>query len=281
MIVDRPRSELQQHMLLPNLSLNITRQTKAEAWRHALVANSPTPAVYTEIKDGSSVFPLYLYPRPQDAVLIDVDEALNVANKRKPNISAPFIATISSQLTMQFVPDGKGDRQQTVGPEDIFTYMYAIFHSPTYRERYAEFLKIDFPRLPLTVNATLFRELCTIGARLVTLHLLEETGEGVASYPQKGNNVVDVVRYTEPGMDGEKGHVWINQEQYFEGIAPEVWEFHVGGYQVCQKWLKDRKGRMLSFEGIEHYEGIVASLEETIILMKQIDVLIDEHGGWL
>ncbi len=89
---------------------------------------------------------------------------------------------------MQFVSDGKGDLQQTFGPEDIFNYMYAVFHSPTYRKRYAEFLKIDFPRLPLTSDVDLFRELCTIGNRLVELHLMEQYGEHMPNYPEPGNN---------------------------------------------------------------------------------------------
>ena len=183
---------------------------------------------------------------------------------------------------MQFIPDGKGDLHTTFGPEDIFNYMYAVFHSPAYRERYAEFLKIDFPRLPLTSNVDLFRALCGLGERLVGLHLMEQYGQAMPWYPEPGNHVVEKVEYLEPrGERGEpgQGRVYINKTQYFEGVAPEVWEFHVGGYQVCQKWLKDRKGRTLTNSDIKHYQRVVAALAETITLMERVDAAIDECGG--
>jgi len=158
--------------------------------------------------------------------------------------------------------------------------MYAVFHSPTYRVRYAGFLKIDFPRLPLTSNADLFHELCKLGERLVGLHLMERFGKGMPKYPAKGNDMVEQLEYLEPRDQPEQGRVYINKEQYFKGVQLEVWNFHVGGYQVCQKWLKDRKGRNLMFEDIQHYQLVVAALGETIELMEQIDVAIIEHGGW-
>lgn len=158
--------------------------------------------------------------------------------------------------------------------------MYAVFHSPTYRSRYAEFLKMDFPRLPLTGNADLFRALCTLGEELVGLHLMERAGAALPGYPQDGSNVVEVVRYTEPTADGAAGRVWINKTQYFEGVAPEVWAFQVGGYQVCAKWLKDRKGRTLAYDDLAHYQRICAALSETIRVMEAIDAAIEQNGGW-
>jgi len=181
---------------------------------------------------------------------------------------------------MQFIQDGKGNLQQTFGPEDVFGYMYAIFYSLTYRTRYAEFLKIDFPRLPLTSNTDLFRELCGLGERLIKLHLMEKSGNATPRYPAEGNNVVEKVEYLAPADQPDQGRVHINKTQYFDGVTPEVWEFHVGGYQVCQKWLKDRKGRALSFDDIKHYQRIVAALAETIELMEKIDEAIEEYGGW-
>lgn len=181
---------------------------------------------------------------------------------------------------MKFIPDGKGDLAETFGPEDVFDYIYGVFHSPTYRTRYAEFLKIDFPRVPLTSNAGLFRELSKLGSELVALHLMEKTGSNKPSFPialasndpQKDH--VEDVHYT------ENGRVWINKLQYFETVPKDIWEFHIGGYQVCQKWLKDRKGRILSYDDLEHYRGIVAALGETIRLMKEIDAVIESNGGW-
>lgn len=158
--------------------------------------------------------------------------------------------------------------------------MYAIFYSSTYRERYAEFLKTDFPRLPLTSNLDLFRELCEIGARLVALHLMEAEGQDLPTYPVRGSDIVEKIEYSE-GLGSEYGYVRINEAQRFEGISLKVWEFYIGGYQVCQKWLKDRKGKHLSYENIKHYQLIVAALKESIALMEQIDEAISEHGGWL
>jgi predicted helicase len=164
-----------------------------------------------------------------------------------------------------------------VGPEDIFHYAYAVFHSPNYRARYAEFLKIDFPRLPLTSDVALFRALATKGMELVALHLLESPTleEFLTDCPVKGDNVVERVQYTE-----KDGRVWINKTQYFGGVPKAVWHFHVGGYQVCHKWLKDRKGRKLTYEDTQHYQKIVVALNETIRLMAQIDEVIGQHGGW-
>jgi len=165
------------------------------------------------------------------------------------------------------------------------SYIYATFHSPTYRTRYSEFLKIDFPRVPLTSNLELFRELCVLGEGLVALHLMDKFGPEIASFPVKlsdndsDNCVVDKVTYTEPN-NNENGKVWINKKQYFEGVPRDVWEFHIGGYQVCEKWLKDRKGRPLSYDDIAHYQHIVSVLSETIRIMGKIDEAIDKHGGW-
>ena len=180
---------------------------------------------------------------------------------------------------MQFISDGKETYKQTFGPEDFFNYLYAVFNSLTYRTRYGEFLKIDFPRLPLTSNINLFRDLCAIGQRLVELHLMEQFGEHIPNYPEPGNNKVEKVEYTQPTDQSEQGRVWINKTQYFDGVPPYVWEFHVGGYQVCQKWLKDRKGRTLTYDERKHYQRIVGILSETITLMEQIDDVIDELQG--
>jgi len=199
---------------------------------------------------------------------------------RLPNLSPAFITAISNKLCMPFKEDGKGDLRQTFGPEDIFNYMYAIFHAPSYRTRYAEFLKNDFPRLPLISDADLFRNLCFLGEILVGLHLMEKHGVHIPNYPEIGNNIVEKVEYSQFPDKPEQGRVWINKTQYFDGVPSEVWEFHIGGYQVCHKWLKDRKGRVLTFDDIRHYQRIVPALAETITLMANIDEVIEEHGGW-
>ena len=206
------------------------------------------------------------------------------------NVRPTSDSIMSDQVGQAFLPASASQGEETdknvrptgetFGPEDVFHYMYAVFHSPTYRERYAEYLKIDFPRLPLTTDRELFRDLCALGERLVKLHLMEAHADGMTRYAVRGDDTVDKVRYTAPGEGAEQGRVWINATQYFEGVPPEVWEFHIGGYQVCEKWLKDRKGRKLSYADLETYQRIVAALAETMRLMDDIDEVIDEHGGW-
>ena len=115
---------------------------------------------------------------------------------------------------------------------------------------------------------------------MVALHLMEKHGPEITQYPAKGDHTIEKVRYTAPGQGAEKGRVWINKTQYFEGVPPEVWNFHIGGYQVCEKWLKDRKGRTLSFDDLSHYQRIVSALADTIRLMAEIDKAIEAHGGW-
>ena len=179
---------------------------------------------------------------------------------------------------MKFIPDGKGNLKKTFGPEDIFHYIYAVFHSPTYRIRYGEFLRIDFPRLPLTSNVALFSKLCKRGKELVNLHLMESFGKKLVNFPKKGSDIVEYVKFESDS--GHKATVQINGDQYFEGVPEEVWNFHIGGYQVAHKWLKDRKDRKLSFDDIEHYGQIISALSETIRLMKEVDEVIAGAGGF-
>jgi hypothetical protein len=115
------------------------------------------------------------------------------------------------------------------------------------------------------------------GAVLVALHLLESPllNSLITRYEVKGEHLVEKVSY-----DEKTQRISINKTQYFDGVPPEVWNFHIGGYQVCEKWLKDRKGRKLTIDDINHYQKIVVALKETIRLMSEIDKTIEEHGGW-
>ena len=200
---------------------------------------------------------------------------MRTQTKREPNLNPKFIKAVSDKLVLKFVSYGKGDLAETFGPEDIFNYAYAVFHSPTYRSRYAEFLKIDFPRLPLTSDKELFKALVEKGAELVSLHLMEapvlEQQRTQIKFDVSGSNVVEKVTYDETVK-----RVCINKEQHFEGVLPEVWNFHIGGYQVCQKWLKDRQKEhwTLTYDELVHYQKIVIALKETIRLMEEIDQVI-------
>lgn len=201
--------------------------------------------------------------------ILGIENKLAFHQDRRPNLSPAFLKLLAEKLKLP--QEEPFELPRSITPEDIFNYAYAIFHSPTYRKRYAEFLKIDFPRLPLTSNIKLFRGLAAKGAELVALHLLEspKVTEFVTGFPEKGDNVVEKAQYT----DKDK-RVWINKIQYFSGVPKAVWELHIGGYQVCDKWLKDRKGRKLSYDDIQHYQKVVVALSETIRLMAEIDKII-------
>jgi predicted helicase len=262
-MVDWPRPEVMRHMLAgENVALITSRLTKGETYQHALVSKTLSEVILLSPKTSNNafVFPLYLYPTEGE-----------FEKGRRPNLNPEFIKAVSGKLRLKFVEDGKGDLEETFGPEDIFNYAYAVFHSPTYRSRYAEFLKIDFPRLPLTSDKRLFKSLDRKGAELVALHLMESPtlNNLITKYPVPGSNVVEKVAYNEPDQ-----RVYINKSQYFEGVPSEVWNFHIGGYQVCHKWLKDRKGRTLTFDDLLHYQRILVALKETIRLMGEIDELI-------
>jgi predicted helicase len=269
-----PRGEIMRHMLGgDNIGLISARSNKSQHQDQFFCTRFMSETKCGESTTQSALFPLYIYQQNNDA-LFD-----NINISRKPNLSPKFIEVFAARLEMKFIPDGKGDRKKTFGPEDIFNYMYAVFHSPTYRSRYAEFLKMDFPRLPLTSNAELFRKLCSLGDELVALHLMEKQGKKITGYPIAGESCVETVRYAEPQCEAG-GRVWINATQYFDNVPKDVWEFHVGGYQVCNKWLKDRKGRKLTYDDLTHYQQIVSALAETIRLMQDIDAAITASGGW-
>ena len=263
-ILARTRGVLMGTLNKPNLGLVAARQTKED---FAVLATSCvcTHKIVT-VYDRSFVFPLYLYPTEGEMQFGE--------GHRRLNLNPEFIKSVSEKMGLKFVEDGRGDLKETFGPEDIFNYTYAVFHSPTYRTRYAEFLKIDFPRLPLTSDIALFQALADKGAELVSLHLVASPvfNNLITRYPVTGSNVMEKVSYNE-----NTRQVYINKEQYFEGISPEVWNFHIGGYQVCQKWLKDRKGRTLTYDEITHYQKVIIALKETIRLMSEIDTLIP---GW-
>ena len=153
-------------------------------------------------------------------------------------------------------------------PEEIFYYIYAVLYSETYRTKYAEFLKIDFPRVPFTKDYKLFKKMSEYGNRLADLHLLKspELDSPIARFQGKGDNRVKKLKY-----DDKAGVLYINKEQYFEGISQDVWSYQIGGYQVCDKWLKDRKDRVLSLDEIQTYCRIVTAIHKTIQIQKEID----------
>ena len=264
-----PRKEVMRHMLTgANVGLITTRQCQ-QNW-DALAANSLIGHKALATYDLNSLFPLYTYPTEQQE---------QIGQTQEPNLSATFIESVASSLGLDFTPDGPGDLQKTVGPRDLFHFIYAVLHSPEYRTRYAGFLKSDFARVPLTTNVSLFADLVTLGQRLTSLHLMETPAAAVPSYPAEGSNQVEQVRYTDPKGD-TPGRVYINKQQYFEGVVPQTWDLTIGGYRPAEKWLKDRKGHTLGYDDIEHYRRICGMLSETPHVMAQIDQAINSNGGW-
>jgi predicted helicase len=274
--MDRPRIDSQFHLYQGNLALATTRSIEIQrGFEHVFCTKTVMDRHAVSLKEINYMFPLYLY-QSEKRTLFDSESK----EDKRTNLSAEFVAYLSRQIDMSPIPDSKGNLTKTFGQEDIFNFLYAVLHSPYYRIRYAEFLKMDFPRVPVTSDKNLFRSLCALGERLVLLHLMEKQGPRKTSYPISGDNIVERVRYTEPGQGGDQGRIWINREQYFESVPPEIWDFHLGGYQVCQKWLKDRKGRKLTYDDLTHYQEIVSALSETNRIMSEIDEVIEDHGGW-
>ncbi|MEG4209666.1 type ISP restriction/modification enzyme [Microcoleus sp. S13_B4] len=252
-----PRPEVMRHILAGNnMALITSRLTKGETFAHVQVASNIVEVICMSPKTSNNgfVFPLYQYPDTSN-------QQGNLFVEKSPNLSSDFLNVVRKKLG--YIPT----------PEAIFYYIYAIFHSPTYRQRYAEFLKIDFPRVPLTSNDQLFKDLGAKGQELVDLHLMKskKLNKLITKMNGDGDNAVTEVTY-KPAEQ----RVYINKTRYFEGIAPEVWEFKIGGYQVLDKWLKDRKKakRTLSFDDVLHYQKVVVALKETMQLMVEIDLLI-------
>ena len=273
----RPRREVMRHMLAgDNLGLITTRQTRDD-WS-CLAAQSINGHKACAAYDISYTFPLYRYPTEQE-----IASGLYAVGDREPNLAPEFTGVVAQRTGLRFVSDGLGDLQDTFGPEDVFHYIYAVFHSPAYRERYDQFLRADFPRVPPPGNITLFRELAGLGRRLVEAHLLHSDAVSTSSvsFPVSGDLVVAAgyPKYA-PGDADDDGRVYINRIQYFAGIAPAVWEFRIGGYQPMDKWLKDRRRRALSsYDDLEHYRRMAAAIAETITQISEIDGVIENAGG--
>ena len=176
-----------------------------------------------------------------------------------------FVPEQSDPTSLSFKRRGT-EGEVAFAPIDLLDYIYAILHSPTYREKYKEFLKIDFPRVPYPKDKKTFWQLVKLGGELRQIHLLESetVNNFITTFPIDGNNAVEKIKY-------ESGKVWINETQYFDEVPLVAWEFYIGGYQPAQKWLKDRKGRLLDFDDKYHYQKIIVALTETDRLMKEID----------
>ncbi|MEI6054565.1 MAG: type ISP restriction/modification enzyme [Lentisphaerota bacterium] len=275
----RSRSVVMKHFIKrDNIGLCLMRQFFQDApYSHIYATNSliDERTMYSN-RGGTYLFPLYLYP----------DEG-SFDTSRKPNLNLDIVKQIADKLGMTFTAEKTMEglasssplkvvltKQNppastpipTFSPIDILDYIYAVLHSPSYREKYKEFLKIDFPRVPYPEDAKTFWKLVKLGGELRQIHLLESpvVENFITSYPISGDNKVGKVRY-------ENSRVYINETQYFDNVPEVAWSFYIGGYQPAQKWLKDRKERVLNFDDILHYQKIIVALTETARIMKEID----------
>lgn len=206
-------------------------------------------------------FPLYLYDD-------DTEQKSFFAQNRKPNLNMDIVQTIETTLGLSFTPE-KEDTEGTFAPIDILDYIYGVLHSNKYRTKYKEFLKIDFPRIPYPQNADYFFKVAKLGKELREIHLMnsKQVTEYITSYGVSGDNEVIKPEYKD-------NKVYINRTQYFDNVPEVAWNFYIGGYQPAQKWLKDRKGRILSYDEILHYQKIIKALVLTNDIMQQIDGII-------
>ncbi len=260
-----PRPKVMRHMLQENLSLCVGRAGQVvgreKPW-NVVFCSDCVEDFNLFYRGGNVNFPLYLYPkkdnpkRQSSGSTLMLFEPQAEYGSKTPNLSSKIV----KHLRRNF---GK-----TPTPEEIFFYVYAILYSATYRTKYAEFLRSDFPRIPFTKDFELFSRMNTHGKRLIQLHLLQSSDlkPPIAKFLGKGDNIVEKLR-----CGRNERRVYFNQGQYFEGISKEVWEYQIGGYQVCHKWLKDRKRRALSTDDIKHYCKIATAIQKTIEIQKEID----------
>ena len=256
-----PRWEIMRNFYKKeNIGLIATRLNRQKSTGYFWISKSIIERhILDTAGDSTSYFPLYIYPE------FNGQQTIDQTIVRVPNLKMEFVSKISKSLELTFT-DEKEDNCKSFAPLDLLDYIYAVLHSPSYREKYKEFLKIDFPRVPYATDADKFWKLVVLGKELREIHLLEspKVEEFLTGYPEEGDNIVGKPTYKD-------GSVYINETQYFSNVKEVAWNFYIGGYQPAQKWLKDRKGRELSFDDILHYQKIIVALTETDRIMKEID----------
>jgi predicted helicase len=276
--IERSRTDVMQHFLIgENIGLALCKQFKTgDKYFHAFITNKIIESSYVSNRTSeiTSVFPLYLYQESNN------QQSIHPITERAPNLNREIVKQIADKLGLTFTNEKEASTSSasstTFAPIDILDYIYAVLHSPNYREKYKEFLKIDFPRVPYPKDKDTFWQLVKLGGELRQIHLLESptVEKYITQYPKDGDNIVIEPRFINSHSSeslGKVGKVFINNTQYFDNVPEIAWNFYIGGYQPAQKWLKDRKGRKLEFEDILHYQKIIVALTETDRLMKEID----------
>lgn len=261
-----PRAPLMKSALHPNRLLLFVRNARRGNVNSFFVADAPVDKDAVSPFDNVTFAPLYAYSdhdgtKPQ----------LGLEGERQLNLASSFIKDVEKRLKLKWTGEAHGAPGRTVGAEDMFAYIYALFFSPSYRTRYGELLNLDYPRVPVTADRKLFASLVVKGEELIALHLMRAPNldKLITEFPKNGENEVERVVYSEGDL-----RVWINDTQFFAGVPADVWAFSVGGHQVCHKWLKDRRGRKLTYDDLVHYQRIVVALSGTVRAMKELDALI-------
>lgn len=265
-----PRGEVMRHMLDgQNVALIAPRQVK-EDWA-VFAANSIGGHKTCSAYDINYYFPLWLLPNEEPSL----DTHLSV---RRPNFNPKFLEALAQRLGLQL--EGEHHLPAGISADAIFGYVYAVLNSGSYRQRYAKALRVDFARVPLPVTLEQFEKLSALGLTLVGIHLLRDKGKPpeTPAYPKSGTDVVERAEFVPTGGAG-RGSVFINENQYFGPIARHVWEAKMGGYQVLDKWLKDRKGRKLSHDDVQTYLNIVCAFSLAEKVSPLIDAAIAELVG--
>jgi hypothetical protein len=311
LISDWPRPELGAAMSLSgNIALLTVRRTENEgAFAYSFVTSSPLSNHSLSSKDGTYGLPLNIpdplskanpIPNINRALAIRVGKLTNLGwddciETPKQGALAGVVRPIPTQEVMFVERRERGDLKLTFGPRDLFDWIYAILHSPTYRSRYAEYLKSDFARIPLPKDRRVFKALIPFGSMLVALHLLDTKVAPGLIDPKSvrlagsGDNRVFRKAADFENDAWEGGRMYISPTQWFETVPERVANFHIGGYRPARKWLKDRTasggkhpslGRVLTSEDILHYRRMIVAMDKTIDVMAKIDTVIDEHGGW-
>ena len=285
-ILWRWRVDVMQHFLKgENVGLTLCKQFKTgDDYVHSFITNKVIESSYVSNRTSeiTSTFPLYFYPDT------DKQQTIEQETERVPNLKAEIVNQIAENLGMPFTNEkvldsARTDNPTTLAPIDILDYIYAVLHAPSYREKYKAFLKIDFPRVPYPKDVTTFWQLIELGGEIRQIHLLESptVNQFITTYPIGGSNTIPrKLTKTNIGYEPKNdttGKVWINDEQFFDNVPKIAWEFYIGGYQPAQKWLKDRKGRTLTYEDILHYQKIIVALSETDRLMKAVDGVLGEN----
>ena len=257
--IERPREKVMRHFIEgDNMGIVVGRQGQVVGnmpWNLVSISKSIIDFNYF-YRGGELVFPLYLYDA-QDG------------KTRRPNLDMEIVGHIADRIGLQFEEEKSGNIEAFC-PMDLLDYIYGILHSPSYREQFKEFLKVDFPRIPYPTDANEFRRVAEIGGELRRVHLTEASLPLVTEFNIKGTPIVEAIKVTD-GNDDSLCKVWINDEQYFDNVPRVAWEFYIGGYQPAQKWLKDRKGMTLEWDDVMHYQRIISALCKTNELMSKID----------